>query len=214
MATWRYGISPLVLKKYFTIVLTREIFSTLKEKFCISTQPCNILYFYSNDSVKKLIYLLPPSKQFETTTNQEILKAFVMSQGVLFSCVKVPSQIFKLFAAKSPFFSKQGLIIQSWVSSFLCHPYLELKQVDMKKSLAMKGYVPLVTATKLKMKIISYQIVRPILRLETFFSKIELKISNFISVLQDTLIAHLMISSDYLITCRLVLFISQSFESN
>ena len=49
---------------------------------------------------------------------------------------------------------------------------------------------------------------------DIFFSKIELKIPNFISVLQDTLIAHLMISSDYLITCQLVLFISQSFESN
>ena len=113
MATWRYGISPPMLKKYFTYSLCSLVkyFSTLKEKFCISTRPCNILYFYSNDSIKKLIYLLPPSKQFETTTNQEILKAFVMSQGVLFSCVKVPSQIFKLFAAKSPFFSQQGLII-------------------------------------------------------------------------------------------------------
>ena len=90
MATWRYGISPLVLKKYFTYSLCSLVkyFSTLKEKFCISTRPCNILYFYSNDSIKKLIYLLPPWKQFETTTNQEILKAFVMSQGVLFSCVK------------------------------------------------------------------------------------------------------------------------------
>ena len=33
---------------------------------------------------------------------------------------------------------------------------LEPKPVDTKKSLAMKGYVPFVTVTKVKMKIISY----------------------------------------------------------
>ena len=33
---------------------------------------------------------------------------------------------------------------------------LEPKQVDTKKSLAMKGYVPFVTVIKVKMKIISY----------------------------------------------------------
>ena len=33
---------------------------------------------------------------------------------------------------------------------------LEPKQVDTKKSLAMKGYVPFVAVTKVKMKIISY----------------------------------------------------------
>ena len=33
---------------------------------------------------------------------------------------------------------------------------LEPKQVDTKKSLAMKGYLPFVTVTKVKMKIISY----------------------------------------------------------
>jgi len=49
---------------------------------------------------------------------------------------------------------------------------------------------------------------------DIFFSKIELKIPNFKSLSQDTLMAHLMISSDYLINCQLVLFISQSFESN
>ena len=37
MAAWRYEISLLVLKKYF---------STLEEKFCVSTRPCNILYNY------------------------------------------------------------------------------------------------------------------------------------------------------------------------
>ena len=33
---------------------------------------------------------------------------------------------------------------------------LEPKQVDTKKSLAMNGYVPFITVTKVKMKIISY----------------------------------------------------------
>ena len=33
---------------------------------------------------------------------------------------------------------------------------LEPKQVDTKKSLAIKGYAPFVTVTKVKMKIISY----------------------------------------------------------
>ena len=36
MAAWRYKISLLVLKKYF---------STLEEKFPISARPRNILYF-------------------------------------------------------------------------------------------------------------------------------------------------------------------------
>ena len=33
---------------------------------------------------------------------------------------------------------------------------LEPKQVDTKKSVAMKGYAPFVTVTKMKMKFISY----------------------------------------------------------
>ena len=41
MAAWRYKISFLILKKYFTRSL---LFSTLEENFCISAQPCNILY--------------------------------------------------------------------------------------------------------------------------------------------------------------------------
>ena len=46
MATWRYEISLLVLKKYFTCSLRSllKYFSTLKEKFGISAWPCNILY--------------------------------------------------------------------------------------------------------------------------------------------------------------------------
>ena len=47
MAAWRYGISLLVLKKYFTWSLRSlmKYFSTLEEKFRISARPCNILYF-------------------------------------------------------------------------------------------------------------------------------------------------------------------------
>ena len=48
MATWRYEISLLVLKKYFTLSLCSlaKYFSTLEEKFCISARLCNILYLY------------------------------------------------------------------------------------------------------------------------------------------------------------------------
>ena len=47
MAAWRYEISLLVLKKYFTRSLRSLVkyFSTLEEKFRISTRSCNILYF-------------------------------------------------------------------------------------------------------------------------------------------------------------------------
>ena len=47
MAAWRYEISLLVLKKYFTSERSERVkyFSTLEEKFRISAQPCNILYF-------------------------------------------------------------------------------------------------------------------------------------------------------------------------
>ena len=47
MATWGYEISLLVFKKYFTRSLRSLVkcFSTLQEKFRISAQPCNILYF-------------------------------------------------------------------------------------------------------------------------------------------------------------------------
>ena len=46
MAAWRYEISLLVLKKYFTRSLRSLVkyFSTLEEKFRISKRPCNILY--------------------------------------------------------------------------------------------------------------------------------------------------------------------------
>ena len=46
MAAWRYKISLLVLKKYFTRSLRSLVkyFSTLEETFRISARPCNILY--------------------------------------------------------------------------------------------------------------------------------------------------------------------------
>ena len=44
MAAWRYEISLLVLKKYF---------STLEEKFRISARPCNILYLPINYRASK-----------------------------------------------------------------------------------------------------------------------------------------------------------------
>ena len=47
MATWRYKISLLLLKKYFTRSLRSLVkyFSPLEEKFRISAWPCNILYY-------------------------------------------------------------------------------------------------------------------------------------------------------------------------
>ena len=47
MADSRYEIPLLVLKKYFT----REIFSTLEEKFGISKRPCNILYVIGKKNI-------------------------------------------------------------------------------------------------------------------------------------------------------------------
>ena len=49
MAAWRYEISLLVLKKYFTSERSERVkyFSTLEEKFRISARPCNILYLLS-----------------------------------------------------------------------------------------------------------------------------------------------------------------------
>ena len=56
MAAWRYEISLLVLKKYFTRLLCSllKYFSTLEEKFRISVWPCNILYLL-NIALKKNI---------------------------------------------------------------------------------------------------------------------------------------------------------------
>ena len=47
-AAWRYEISLLVLKKYFTRLLHSLVkyFPTLEEEFRISTRPCNVLYYF------------------------------------------------------------------------------------------------------------------------------------------------------------------------
>ena len=87
---------------------------------------------------------------------------------------------------------------------------LEPKQVNTKKCVAMKGCSPFVTVTKVKMKIHfilhckAYSKIR-----DVFFSKIEFRLHNFKSLSHDNLVAHLMNSSDYLINCRLFLFILQ-----
>ena len=55
MAAWRYEISLLVVKKYFTCSLRSHMkyFSTpLRGKFCISVQPCNILYISAVASMR------------------------------------------------------------------------------------------------------------------------------------------------------------------
>ena len=54
MAAWRYEISLLVLKKYFTSERSERVkyFSTLEEKFRISARPCNILYVSGFRSVR------------------------------------------------------------------------------------------------------------------------------------------------------------------
>ena len=67
MAAWRYEISLLVLKKYFTRSLRSLVkyFSTLEEKFRISARPCNILYvFMQNITYESCYYLfiLIPAK--------------------------------------------------------------------------------------------------------------------------------------------------------
>ena len=53
MAAWRYEISLLVLKKYFTRSLRSLVkyFSTLEEKFRISKRPCNILYVIGKKNI-------------------------------------------------------------------------------------------------------------------------------------------------------------------
>ena len=52
MAAWRYEISLLGLKKYFTYLLRSlmKYFSTLKKKFHISARRCNILNIFNCDA--------------------------------------------------------------------------------------------------------------------------------------------------------------------
>ena len=64
MAAWRYEISLLVLKKYFTRSLRSLVkyFSTLEEKFLISARPCNTLDVQVSISVARFI---SKEQQFE-----------------------------------------------------------------------------------------------------------------------------------------------------
>ena len=59
MVAWRYEISLLVFKKYFTRSLSSLVkyFSTLEEKFRISARPC-----YSLLSFKSLYYRIYSNK--------------------------------------------------------------------------------------------------------------------------------------------------------
>ena len=64
MAAWRYEISLLLLKKYFTRSLPSLVkyFSTLEEKFCISARPCNIFYLtHPQSNIKIQILDVPDS---------------------------------------------------------------------------------------------------------------------------------------------------------
>ena len=68
MAAWRYEISFLVLKKYFTSERSERVkyFSTLEEKFHISARPCNILYISLNTFRTRI------SSTSDTTSNKLI----------------------------------------------------------------------------------------------------------------------------------------------
>ena len=57
MAAWRYEISLLVLKKYFTRSLHSLVkyFSTLEEKFRIFARPCNILYLLLIQNISPIL---------------------------------------------------------------------------------------------------------------------------------------------------------------
>ena len=61
MAAWRYEISLLVLKKYFTSERSERVkyFSTLEEKFRISARPCNILYIFCSFPYKPSFFCPP-----------------------------------------------------------------------------------------------------------------------------------------------------------
>ena len=53
LVAWRYKISLLLLKKYFTSERSERVkyFSPMEEKFRISAWPCNILYFCNSYKV-------------------------------------------------------------------------------------------------------------------------------------------------------------------
>ena len=63
MAAWRFEISLLVLKKYFTSERSERVkyFSTLEEKFRITARPCNILYLCTKITAFPLMYIFSVS---------------------------------------------------------------------------------------------------------------------------------------------------------
>ena len=67
MAAWRYEISLLVLKKYFTRSLRSLVkyFSTREAKFLISKWPCNILYINKNLNNVNGGIIYPSAKKFK-----------------------------------------------------------------------------------------------------------------------------------------------------
>ena len=69
MAAWRYKIPLLVLKNIsFIRCAHSKCFSTLEEKFCISAQPCNILYILYN------LQVYPAALRAQKRRQQEIKK--------------------------------------------------------------------------------------------------------------------------------------------
>ena len=64
MAAWRYEISPLVLKKYFTRLLPSLVkyLSTLEQNCRISARPRNILYVPTQSQGQRHRQALGPSQ--------------------------------------------------------------------------------------------------------------------------------------------------------
>ena len=85
MAAWRYEISLLVLKKYFTRSLRSLVkyFWTLEEKFRISARPCNILYI----CVLPTMMPIPANRtlsQCKIKLSRKILPVYIMKLSKIF----------------------------------------------------------------------------------------------------------------------------------
>ena len=83
MAAWRYIISLLVLKKYFTHSLCSLVkyFSTLKEKFRISERQCTILYVYIFFSYINITLSLNKAHRKSRTILQGNWKLWIKREG-------------------------------------------------------------------------------------------------------------------------------------
>ena len=83
MAAWRYIISLLVLKKYFTHSLCSLVkhFSTLKEKFGISERQCTILYVYIFFSYINITLSLNKAHRKSRTILQGNWKLWIKREG-------------------------------------------------------------------------------------------------------------------------------------